>query len=66
MATHNHGVDVMIERHDEVPELHARTSTGTDGTTECTIFPAHVSDEEATTTWVSAKEGSFVDVEEMR
>jgi hypothetical protein len=43
-------------------ELRAHVSTSDDGTTECTLYPAQVPEERWTTTWISAKEGSFVDL----
>ncbi len=33
---------------------------------ECTIFPLDVNEAELVTTWISAEEGSFVALEEMR
>lgn len=36
-----------------------------DAPDECTIFPAGLSEEELLTTWISAKEGSFVSLDEM-
>jgi hypothetical protein len=32
----------------------------------CTIFPLDVAEEELLTTWISAEEGSFVPLAEMR
>ncbi|WP_207586681.1 DUF7511 domain-containing protein [Halomontanus rarus] len=36
-----------------------------DGTAECTIFPSSCDDEEIVTNWLTAKRGSFVDLESM-
>jgi hypothetical protein len=33
---------------------------------ECTIYPTDASDDELVTTWISAKEGSYVSLEEAR
>lgn len=33
---------------------------------ECTIFPTDADGEEIVTTWISAREGSFVGLDEMR
>ncbi|MFB6120507.1 MAG: hypothetical protein ABEJ68_05255 [Halobacteriaceae archaeon] len=37
-----------------------------DAPDECTIYPADATDEALMTTWISAEEGSFVDLDEMR
>lgn len=37
-----------------------------DGPDECTIYPLGVSEGERMTTWLSAKEGSYVDPRSMR
>lgn len=37
-----------------------------DGTAECTIFPSSCDDKEIVTNWVTAKRGSFVDLESMQ
>lgn len=34
-----------------------------DAPDECTIFPQHVSGMERMTTWISAEEGSYVDLD---
>jgi hypothetical protein len=36
------------------------------GRRQCTLFPADVDEERLTTTWLSASEGSFVSLAEMR
>lgn len=33
---------------------------------QCTIYPANVDDTALVTTWITADEGAFVDLEEMR
>lgn len=33
---------------------------------ECTVFPADADDETLTTTWITADEGSFVALEDLR
>lgn len=48
------------------PELRARTTTHDDGTTECTIYPADASDDRRTTRWITAEEGSYVELCRMR
>ena len=58
--------DDLEERYANGPELRARTSTQEDGTMECTIFPADTSGEERTTRWISAEEGSYVELPQMR
>jgi hypothetical protein len=37
-----------------------------DSPPECTIFPLDATEDELLTTWVSAEEGSFVALDEMR
>jgi hypothetical protein len=37
-----------------------------DGTEECTLFPADADQAELPTTWLSAEQGSFVTLSEMR
>lgn len=66
MAINDRGTGAPTRHTDAPPQLCARLTTSGDGTTECTIFPKHVSDGERTTTWISAEEGSFVDFEELR
>jgi len=42
-------VESVIERYDEEPD-------------ECTIFRADIPDRQRLSTWISAKEGSYVDL----
>lgn len=48
------------------PQFHARTTTDEDGTMECTIYPADASDDQRTTRWITAEEGSYVELCRMR
>ncbi|MDG5778385.1 hypothetical protein VB773_04030 [Haloarculaceae archaeon H-GB2-1] len=69
--------DDPIPERSDAPPLHSSFSTVSyevtaavvrpeDGPAECTLFPADATDEEVVTTWITAQEGSFVDVESMR
>ncbi|WP_246279844.1 DUF7511 domain-containing protein [Natronomonas salina] len=55
--TGNHGV------RGATMHLRATVVEYEDGPDECTIYPNGVSGAERMTTWISAKEGSFVDLE---
>lgn len=66
MATDNRKIRTSTQPSDDVPELRAQETTTSDGTTECTIFPADMSPAERTTTWITATEGSYLDVEAAR
>lgn len=46
--------------------LIAKTVESGDGHTECTIYPVSVPQEERLTTWITAREGSFVDLDARR
>ena len=46
-------------------ELVAVVGEGERGPTECAIFPVDADEEELTTTWISAAEGSVVSLDEM-
>lgn len=48
---------------DDGPTLTARVTTADDGRTECTIHPESAADEEVTTRWIRAEEGSYVELE---
>lgn len=48
---------------DDGPALTAQVTTTDDGRTRCTIHPESATDEEVTTRWISADEGSFVELE---
>jgi hypothetical protein len=50
----------------DAPLYAATVVTAADGTDECTVFPVGLSDDDLVTTWVSAAEGSFVPLAEMR
>ena len=72
----------MSEPADRRDRRHARDSAGAladdrvtllavvqaddDGPDECTIYPAAVDPNRRTTTWITAKEGSFLAVEDCR
>lgn len=47
-------------------ELIARTIEPTDGPRECTLYPTVVAEDAMTTTWITAKEGSFIPIEQAR
>lgn len=66
MATNDRGESASSLPSGDSPELSARVTTTSDGTTECTIFPKHIAEDERTTTWITAAEGSYVDVEDIR
>ena len=55
-VTDNHGVRGATTR------LRATVVEYEDGPDECTIYPNGVSGVERMTTWISAKEGSYVDL----
>lgn len=44
------------------PALEARLTSTDDGRTRCTIHPAAAQDGEVTARWISADEGSFVEL----
>lgn len=48
------------------PVLAAEILLHRDGPAECTIYPAEASDLERLSTWITAKEGSFVNLDETR
>lgn len=53
---------------DAVPDdaFAARIETYEDRPAECTVFPVDVSPDDRLTTWMTAREGSFVRLAEMR
>ena len=57
--------DDLDERYVNGPKLRSRTTTHDDGTVECTIYPADSTDDR-TTQWITAQEGSYVDLCRMR
>lgn len=64
--------DIPPEEHlesppEEEPPAHfADIVVSDDGPAECTIYPEDVSGFEVRTTWISAKEGSFVSLDDAR
>lgn len=65
MSTSDPPTDERIVRHDSY-ELAAQLTTTERGTTVCTIYPKHGEADAQMTTWISAKEGSFVNVSDYR
>lgn len=57
-----HGVSLF----DDGAEYAAIVVPADDAPAECTIFPVDAEDEELVTTWISAEDGSFVALEDMR
>lgn len=47
-------------------QLRATVVEYDDAPDECTIFPGNVSEWERLTTWITAQEGSFVDLQSVR
>ncbi len=47
-------------------ELRAVFVDGDGGQTECTLYPRHTDADELVTHWITAREGSFVDLRSMR
>lgn len=66
MEASDHPTDTPTTHDETEQELVARVVTADDGTELCTIYPQHVEDAAQTTTWVSAEEGSFVDLTDVR
>lgn len=48
---------------DDGPALTASVTTTDDGRTQCTIHPESATDEEVTTSWITAEEDAFVELE---
>lgn len=48
------------------PVLDSRIVVGRDRPAECTLFPARATDHDLMTHWLTAREGSFIPVEECR
>lgn len=48
---------------DDGPQLVARVTTTDDGRDQCTIHPEAATEREVTTRWITADEGSFVELE---
>lgn len=53
------GDDDLVER---APALEAQLTTTDDGRTRCTIHPAAASDDDVTARWISAEEGSYIEL----
>ena len=64
MAATDHSNDIRVSP--AGPDFRAKLATADDGTELCTIYPKDVEADAKTTTWISAEEGSFVALEEMR
>lgn len=50
----------------EIPFFRARTTAGKDGVLKCTIFPGDVRNEKRTSRWITAEEGGYVDLDQVR
>ena len=57
--------DPLAGRHDGL-RLDVTLTTDDDGALRCTIHPPDVSADEATTRWLTAEQGSFVDARAIR
>lgn len=66
MATNDRRTRVPTGRYPERPELDAQMTATDDGTIECTIYPTEAPDGRRTTTWITAEEGSYVALDEVR
>ena len=78
MATDSHlpDVDAADAEHDDpaddaetawrIRAYVARIESYDDAPDECTVYPLYADEDERLTTWVSAKEESFVELETMR
>lgn len=55
-----------IEEPVSPPEYEATVVSYDDEPDECTIYPTDATEEELVTTWISAKSGSYVSLEDMR
>lgn len=64
MAASDHSTDIRVSP--AGPDLCATLATADDGTTLCTIYPKQAEAEAQTTMWVSAQEGSYVALEDVR
>jgi len=50
----------------DIDEYVSEVTVNTHGTAFCTIYPGEASGIELMTTWITAKQGSFVDLERFR
>lgn len=64
MAASDHSTDLRVGL--DGPELCATLATADDGTQLCTIYPKRVETDAQTTTWISAEEGSYVALDDVR
>lgn len=55
-----------VEPENPTPMLAAEIIVSQDRPSECTIFPPDATEFERLTTWIRAKEGSFISLEDMR
>jgi hypothetical protein len=51
---------------DSTPALAAEVVVSQDRPAECTLFPPEADDFERMTTWITAREGSFVSLDDVR
>lgn len=66
MSMTDHNAGDMERRYEDRPTLCTRITTTDDGSTECTIYPDDASIQERASQWITAAEGSYVDVEACR
>lgn len=64
MVASDHSTDLRVNP--AAPPLCAKLVTADDGTRLCTIYPERVESDAQTTTWISAEEGSFVALDDVR
>ncbi|WP_254839424.1 DUF7511 domain-containing protein [Natronomonas marina] len=65
MSTTDHDADRPLRRADR-PPLCASLTTVEDGLLQCTLHPPDPDEAAATTRWLTAEQGSFVDAGSMR
>lgn len=53
------------ESHDAVPRLAAEIVMAGNGQTECTVFPLDLTGHDRLTRWITARDGSYVCLENM-
>lgn len=66
MSATDHNAADLERRYEDRPTLCTRITTTDDGNTECTIYPDEASIQERSSQWITASEGSYVDVEACR
>lgn len=64
MAASDHSTDIRVSP--AGPEMCATLATADDGTTLCTIYPKQAEADAETSRWVSAEEGSYVALDDVR